>query len=150
MHNTMALSLHSDALNAFKADFDDIMRQTISKMLENNETEGSVSAKITIVLENTMSDDGEKYIRPILKHDVKSVVQAKSSAQAPSWVTTRWNGNRSSASMFWSQALSGRCRCLKIEQRRPRRVPEQRALPRPHGGRRPCQHPKKGASGPNE
>lgn len=81
MYNTMALSLHSDALNAFKADFDDIMRQTISKMLENNETEGSVSAKITIVLENTMSDDGEKYIRPILKHDVKSVVQAKSSAQ---------------------------------------------------------------------
>lgn len=81
MYNTMALSLDSDTLNAFKADFDNIMRQTISKMLENNETEGSVSAKITILLQNFMSDDGEKYTRPILKHDVKSVVQAKSSAQ---------------------------------------------------------------------
>ena len=81
MRNAMALSLSSDTLNAFKTDFDSILRQTIDKMLDNNETEGSVSAKITIFLEDVVDDEGEAYTRPILKHDVKSVVQAKSSAQ---------------------------------------------------------------------
>lgn len=81
MQKKMALSLSSDTLNEFKTDFDAILRQTISKMLENSEVEGSVSAKITILLEDVVDDDGEAYTRPILKHDVKSVVQAKSSAQ---------------------------------------------------------------------
>lgn len=81
MHNTMTLSLNSDTLNSFKMDFDNILRQTISKMLENNEVEGSLSAKITILLVKMVDEDGQEYTRPVLKHDVKSVVQAKSSAQ---------------------------------------------------------------------
>lgn len=71
MQKEMALSLSSDTLNEFKTDFDSILRQTISKMLENSEVEGSVSAKITILLEDVVDDDGEAYTRPILKHDVK-------------------------------------------------------------------------------
>lgn len=107
MYNTMALSLNSYTLNAFKADFDGIMRQTITKMLENNETEGSVSAKIKIILENVMSDDGEEYTRPSLKHDIKSVVQAKSSAQG---------AIQGDYALEWNQAL-GQYVLVPSEQR---------------------------------
>jgi len=78
--NDMSLSLtHGNALNAFKADFDAILKATITKMCENNATEGTITAKMTVMLCNEINDEGEPYQRPTLAHKVSSVVQAKGS-----------------------------------------------------------------------
>ena len=78
--NDMQLSLmDSDTLNGFKADFDAVLKTTIRKMIENNETEGTITAKVNVLLTKETNDDGDDYIRPLLVHKVSSVVQAKSS-----------------------------------------------------------------------
>lgn len=77
----LALSLNSSTLNDFKLDFDAILRQTITKMLENNEDEGTVTAKLTVRLYDAIADDGRPCKHPAILHDVKSVVQARSSAR---------------------------------------------------------------------
>lgn len=79
MSNALTLSLSSDTLNAFKADFDAVLRETVRKMIENNETEGTVTAKMTITLEDRADSRGECYCSPTLVHKVSSVVQAKAS-----------------------------------------------------------------------
>lgn len=78
--NDMKLSLtDSDTLIAFKTDFDAVLKATIRKMIENNETEGTLTAKVNILLTTETDDRGVEYVRPTLVHKVSSVVQAKSS-----------------------------------------------------------------------
>lgn len=73
--------MQGDALDAFKIDFDTVLRDTLTKMLQNNETEGTVTAQLKINLYNSTNDSGADYINPSIKHTVKGVTQAKSSTE---------------------------------------------------------------------
>lgn len=76
--NLMKLSLSGDTFSAFKTDFDNVLQVTLNKMLENNESEGVLTAKVTVHLSDEVTDDGLEIRRPLIAHDIKSVVQAKS------------------------------------------------------------------------
>lgn len=48
LFNGLALSLDADTLQDFKEDFQAVLADTITKMLKNGETEGTVSVKLKI------------------------------------------------------------------------------------------------------
>ncbi len=72
--------MNGDALNEFAIDFDTVLQETLTKMLQNNETEGTITAQLKITLYNSTNNSGEDYINPAIKHTVKGVTQAKSSS----------------------------------------------------------------------
>ncbi len=76
------LSLRNgDAFNEFALDFDIVLHETLTKMMQNNETEGTITAQLKINLYNGTNNSGEDYINPAIKHTIKGVTQAKSSME---------------------------------------------------------------------
>lgn len=73
--------MRGDALDTFKIDFDTVLRDTLTKMLQNSETEGTITAQLKITLYNSTNDAGDDYINPVIRHTVKGVTQAKSSTE---------------------------------------------------------------------
>ena len=84
--NNFALTLSSDAFNALKSDFNQLLRQTLTSM-ENKEAENAtLTVKLGISLSKEMipdssvvSHDAQREItRPKFDHKVNSVIQYKS------------------------------------------------------------------------
>ncbi len=73
--------MNGDALNGFMIDFDTVLQETLTKMLQNNETEGTITAQLKINLHNGTNNAGVDYVNPSIKHAIKGVTQAKSSTE---------------------------------------------------------------------
>ena len=61
----------------FKADFDLVLKDTLTKMLKNGISEGSVTGKIKITLETRTNDFGVPYLSPIFDHKVSGAATQK-------------------------------------------------------------------------
>lgn len=77
LFNGLALSLDADTLQDFKEDFQAVLADTITKMLKNGETEGTVSVKLKISLFDRVNDLGVPYKEPYIAHEVTGAVQQK-------------------------------------------------------------------------
>ena len=75
--NGMEVSLESNAFCDFKQCFQNVVTDTIQKMLKNEESEGTVTAKIKISLCNQVNDLGVPYKEPLFSHEVTGAVQQK-------------------------------------------------------------------------
>ena len=73
----MKISLNGPAFEEFKDDFDSALTDTITKMLKNGDSEGTVTGKIKISLENHVNDLGTIYIEPVFVHTVSGSVTQK-------------------------------------------------------------------------
>lgn len=61
----------------FKSDFDTVLKDTLTKMLKNGISKGSVTGKIKISLETRTDDFGVPYLAPIFEHKVSGVATQK-------------------------------------------------------------------------
>lgn len=77
LFNGLALSLDADTLQDFKEDFQTVLTDTITKMLKNGETEGTVSAKLKISLWDRINELEVPYKEPMIIHEVTGAVQQK-------------------------------------------------------------------------
>lgn len=75
--NGLPLSLESDTFFEFKQGFQGVLTDTLRKMLKNNESEGTVTAKIKISLINRVNDLGVPYFEPLFAHEITGAVQQK-------------------------------------------------------------------------
>ena len=75
-NNTYELTLNSDAFNAFKSDFDQILTRTIDTMERKESSEAELTVKMSIELINMASDE-EPIYHPTFKHKVGSQIKIK-------------------------------------------------------------------------
>lgn len=75
--NGLALSLESDTFHDLKQGFQDVLTDTLGKMLKNNEIEGAVTVKLKIVLNSRINDLGVPYFEPVFTHEITGAVQQK-------------------------------------------------------------------------
>lgn len=81
LFNGLALSLEAGTFQDFKDDFQSILDDTISKMLNNGELEGTVSMKLKISLRDRVNELGEPYKEPCITHEITGAVQQKQTAK---------------------------------------------------------------------
>lgn len=79
------LSLNGDTFNAFKADFDQMLRQLLTEMEKRESEEATISVKMAIKLEPDQArdylangyDGTRDIIKPSFKHEISTVMQVK-------------------------------------------------------------------------
>ena len=79
--NGLTISLESDTFCDFKQGFQDVITDTITKMLKNNESEGTVTAKIKIQLCSRVNELGVPYKEPVFTHEITGAVQQKQTSK---------------------------------------------------------------------
>ena len=83
--NEFALTLSSDAFNALKSDFNQLLRQTLSSMEQKEAEEATINMKLGISLSKEMVPDPSivaydaqrEIIKPKFTHKVGSIIQYK-------------------------------------------------------------------------
>lgn len=67
----LTLTLESDTFKGMKSDFDDLMQQLLEKLFAGRITEGSITMKLSVSLEEVFSQEMNKDIAvPMFKHKV--------------------------------------------------------------------------------
>ena len=77
------LSLNGDTFNAFKSDFDQMLRQLLTEMEKRESEEATISVKMAIKLEPDQArdylangyDGTRDIIKPSFKHEISTVMQ---------------------------------------------------------------------------
>lgn len=77
MEHNMKVCLDGPVFEKFKSDFDAVLKDTLTKMLKNGISEGSVTGKIKIILETRANDFGVPYLAPFFDHKVSGSTTQK-------------------------------------------------------------------------
>lgn len=85
MNNAVELSLESEAFNAFKADFKQLLNSTLNTMQQKDVENASITAKFEISLQTggnpnlraPDSEDEREIIMPMFKHKITAAMQLK-------------------------------------------------------------------------
>ncbi len=77
MKSNMKVCLDGPVFENFKADFDAVLKDTLTKMLKNGISEGTVTGKIKITLETHTNDFGVPYLAPVFEHKVSGTATQK-------------------------------------------------------------------------
>ena len=77
MEHNMKVCLDGPVFEKFKSDFDAVLKDTLTKMVKNSISEGSVTGKIKITLETRANDFGVPYLAPIFEHKVSGAATQK-------------------------------------------------------------------------
>lgn len=80
-----ALSLNGETFNAFKSDFDQMLRQLLTEMEKRESEEATINAKIVVSLAKDQERDFEcngydgmkDIVKPAFKHEISTVMQVK-------------------------------------------------------------------------
>ena len=77
MEHNMKVCLDGPVFEKFKSDFDAVLKDTLTKMVKNSISEGSVTGKIKITLETRANDFGVLYVAPLFEHKVSGAATQK-------------------------------------------------------------------------